>query len=120
AACLSLGSILCFPLFAAHLPHYAGNRPLGGYYGFYASLGGCVALIANVLIGGLLGEVAATPPAAIWYGLALCGMVAGWALYRQLRREELESPADEPPAAELPQECPAPVVADQRSGRRSH
>ncbi|WP_375058561.1 MFS transporter [Zobellella sp. DQSA1] len=100
AACLSLGSILCFPLFAAHLPHYAGNRPLGGYYGFYSSLGGCVALLGNVLIGALLGDAAATPPAAIWYGLALCGMVAGWALYRQLRREEETDKNGESPGTE--------------------
>ncbi|GGX78614.1 MFS transporter [Vogesella alkaliphila] len=83
---LSLGSILCYPLFSAHLPHYATPGQLGSYYGFYASLGGVVALLGNVLIGSLLGAAGRTPPVVIWYALAACGAVAGWQLYRQLAR----------------------------------
>lgn len=86
---LSLGSILCYPLFSAHLPHYATQGQLGSYYGFYASLGGVVALLGNVLIGSLLGAAGSTPPVVIWYALAACGVVAGWQLYRQLARTAL-------------------------------
>lgn len=86
ACCLSLGSILCYPLFSAHLPHYATPGQLGSYYGFYASLGGVVALLGNVLIGSLLGAAGSTPPVVIWYALAACGVAAGWQLYRQLAR----------------------------------
>lgn len=82
---LSLGSILCFPLFAAQLPRYAPSEQLGSYYGFYASAGGCMALVGNVLIGVLLGDAGSRPASLIWLLLALCGMTAGWLLYRHLR-----------------------------------
>lgn len=87
AVVFSLGSILCYPLFSAHLPHYAGQARLGSYYGFFASSGGCVALLANVGIGAVLGEAGSTPPPLLWYGLAAAGMLAGALLYRQLQRE---------------------------------
>ncbi|MNR53568.1 hypothetical protein D3C85_1736030 [compost metagenome] len=57
---------------------------MGSYYGFYASLGGVVALLGNVLIGSLLGAAGCTPPVIIWYALAACGVAAGWQLYRLL------------------------------------
>lgn len=93
AVVFSLGSILCYPLFSAHLPHYAGQQPLGGYYGFHASSGGCVALLANVGIGAVLGEAGSTPPPALWYSLAAAGLLAGGLLFRQLRREQTRTSA---------------------------
>lgn len=87
AVVFSLGSILCYPLFSAHLPYYAGSERLGGYYGFHASSGGCVALLANVGIGAALGEAGSTPPVAVWYGLAIAGIMAGLLLYLQLQTE---------------------------------
>jgi Na+/melibiose symporter-like transporter len=93
AVVFSLGSILCYPLFSAHLPYYAGSERLGGYYGFHASSGGCVALLANVGIGAALGEAGSTPPVAVWYGLAMAGVLAGLLLYRQLQGEQRPLPA---------------------------
>ena len=87
AVLFSLGSILCYPLFAAHLPHYAGQQALGSYYGFQASAGGCVALLGNVLIGAALGPAGRVPPLPVWLLLALAGALAGGLLYRQLRQE---------------------------------
>lgn len=110
ACCLSLGSILCYPLFSAHLPHYAAPGQLGSYYGFYASLGGVVALLGNVLIGNLLGAAGSTPPVIIWYVLAASGVVAGWQLYRQLMRA-----AAHPDGGEVK---PAPAPAQRTGGCR--
>lgn len=93
AVVFSLGSILCYPLFSAHLPYYAGSERLGGYYGFHASSGGCVALLANVGIGAALGEAGSRPPSAVWYGLAMAGVLAGLLLYRQLQGEQRPLPA---------------------------
>ena len=90
AVLFSLGSILCYPLFSARLPHYAVPGLLASHYGFYASVGGVVALLSNVLIGLCLGASGTTPPAWIWYLLATCGLVAGCALYRQVGREIAE------------------------------
>jgi MFS family permease len=87
AVLFSLGSILCYPLFSARLPHYAQSGQMGSYYGFYASFGGCVALLSNLVIGSLLGAAGSVPPVWIWYGLAVCGVGAGWLLYRQLSQE---------------------------------
>lgn len=87
AVLFSLGSILCYPLFSARLPHYAPSDQLGSYYGFYASLGGCVALLSNLMIGSLLGAAGSVPPVFIWYGLTVCGVGSGWLLYRQLSQE---------------------------------
>ncbi|BEV73549.1 MFS transporter [Paludibacterium sp. THUN1379] len=91
AVVFSLGSILCYPLFSAHLPHYAGSERLGGYYGFHASSGGVVALLANVGIGAALGKAGSTPPLVVWYGLALAGVLAGLLLYGQLQGEQRRS-----------------------------
>ncbi|RAS13390.1 MULTISPECIES: MFS transporter [Microvirgula] len=91
AACLSLGSILCFPLFAAFLPSFADSRALGGHYGFYASVGGCVALIGNVAVGFALGEGGRVPPLWLWLVLAACGMLAGGLLFRLVRRWDASS-----------------------------
>ncbi|MGK4475798.1 MFS transporter [Aeromonas molluscorum] len=82
---LSIGSILCFPLFAAQLPRYAPAAQLGSYYGFYASAGGCMALLGNLLIGFMLGDAGSRPIVAIWGLLGLIGLVAGLGLYRHLR-----------------------------------
>ncbi|WP_265462982.1 MFS transporter [Aeromonas salmonicida] len=84
-ALLSLGSILCFPLFAAQLPRYAPPDQLASYYGFYASAGGCMALFGNLLIGVMLGDAGTRPATAIWLLLALTGVLAGFGLYSQLR-----------------------------------
>ncbi|ARW82249.1 MFS transporter [Aeromonas salmonicida] len=84
-ALLSLGSILCFPLFAAQLPRYAPSDQLASYYGFYASAGGCMALFSNLLIGFMLGDAGTRPATAIWLLLALAGVLAGFGLYSQLR-----------------------------------
>ncbi|WP_308415854.1 MFS transporter [Aeromonas salmonicida] len=84
-ALLSLGSILCFPLFAAQLPRYAPPDQLASYYGFYASAGGCMALFGNLLIGLMLGDAGTRPATAIWLLLALTGVLAGFGLYSQLR-----------------------------------
>ncbi|MFM4804514.1 MFS transporter [Aeromonas bivalvium] len=84
-ALLSLGSVLCFPLFAAQLPRYAPPEQLASYYGFYASAGGCMALFGNLLIGFMLGEAGSRPATAIWYLLALVGLLAGLGLYTHLR-----------------------------------
>lgn len=84
-ALLSLGSILCFPLFAAQLPRYAPPDQLASYYGFYASAGGCMALFGNLLIGFMLGDAGARPAPAIWLLLALVGLLAGLGLYTHLR-----------------------------------
>ncbi len=92
AVVFSLGSILCYPLFSAHLPYYAGSERLGGYYGFHASSGGCVALLANVGIGAALGEAGSPPPIAVWYGLAIAGFMSGLLLYLQLKTERSSSP----------------------------
>lgn len=51
AALLSLGSILCFPLFATVVPRYARDCPLGTCYGFMASVGGCAALVGQAAVG---------------------------------------------------------------------
>ena len=76
---------LCFPLFAAQLPRYAPAAQLGSYYGFYASAGGCMALLGNLLIGFMLGDAGSRPIVAIWGLLGLIGLVAGLGLYRHLR-----------------------------------
>ncbi len=93
AVLFSLGSILCYPLFSARLPHYAQSGQMGSYYGFYASFGGCVALLSNLMIGSLLGAAGSVPSVWIWYGLAVCGVGAGWLLYRQLNQEILTEDA---------------------------
>lgn len=87
AVLFSLGSILCYPLFSARLPRYAVSGLLASHYGFYASVGGVIALFSNLLIGVLLGAPGATPPVVIWYALAICGVVAGCGLYRQVECE---------------------------------
>ena len=92
-ALLSLGSILCFPLFAAQLPRYAPPEQLGSYYGFYASAGGCMALFGNLLIGFMLGDAGSRPATAIWWLLALAGLLAGFGLYTQLRKDGQVQPA---------------------------
>lgn len=84
ACLLSLGSILCFPLFAAHIPRFADPSSMGSYYGLYASVGGCVALLGNVIVGALLGSGVASPPSLIWYALALVGLACGWGIYHQV------------------------------------
>ncbi|MNQ78931.1 hypothetical protein D3C85_938570 [compost metagenome] len=92
-ALLSLGSILCFPLFAAQLPRYAPPDQLASYYGFYASAGGCMALFGNLLIGFMLGDAGTRPATAIWLLLAFTGLLAGFGLYTQLRRSGHEQAA---------------------------
>lgn len=92
-ALLSLGSILCFPLFAAQLPRYAPPDQLASYYGFYASAGGCMALFGNLLIGFMLGDAGTRPTTAIWTLLALAGLLAGVGLYTQLRKDGQVQPA---------------------------
>ncbi len=88
AMLFSFGSILCYPLFSVRLPHYAGDGHLGSYYGFYASFGGCVALLSNVFIGRLLGSAGSRPPEVLWYVLIASGVLSGWLLYRQLSFEK--------------------------------
>ncbi|WP_349922114.1 MFS transporter [Aeromonas veronii] len=85
---LSVGSILCFPLFAAQLPRYAPPEQLASYYGFYASAGGCMALFGNLLTGFMLGDAGTRPPLAIWGLLGVVGIVAGVGLYLHLRARQ--------------------------------
>lgn len=85
-ALLSLGSLLCYPLFAAQLPQFARAGQLGSYYGLYASLGGCLALVGNLLVGALLGAAGSQPSQLIWLGLTLVGVLAGTGLWQHVRR----------------------------------
>ena len=91
AVLFSFGSILCYPLFSVRLPYYAGNGQLGSYYGFYASFGGCVALLSNVVVGRMLGNAGTKPPEILWYVLLGVGVLFGWLLYRQLSSEDKQS-----------------------------
>ena len=91
AVLFSFGSILCYPLFSVRLPYYAGNEQLGSYYGFYASCGGCVALLSNVIVGRMLGNPGTKPPEILWYVLFGVGVLFGWLLYRQLSSEDKQS-----------------------------
>ena len=91
AVLFSFGSILCYPLFSVRLPYYAGNGQLGSYYGFYASFGGCVALLSNVIVGRMLGNPGTKPPEILWYVLFGVGVLFGWLLYRQLSSEDKQS-----------------------------
>ncbi|MDZ7921202.1 MFS transporter [Rhodoferax sp.] len=84
ATLLSLGSILCFPLFATVLPRYARDCPLGTCYGFMSSVGGCAALVGQAAVGAGLGDHAA-PTSGVWLALAACGVVGGLGLWRVTR-----------------------------------
>lgn len=88
ASLLSLGSVLCFPLFATVLPRFAGGRPLGACYGFMASIGGCAALIGQVVVGANLGEQGASPGPGVWVALAACGLLGGGGLWRVMRARQ--------------------------------
>lgn len=85
AALLSLGSILCFPLFTTVLPQYARDCPLGTCYGFMSSVGGCAALVGQAAVGAGLGGAAAAPASGVWLALAACGVVGGAGLWRVTR-----------------------------------
>ena len=85
ATLLSLGSILCFPLFATVLPRYARDCPLGTCYGFMSSVGGCAALVGQAAVGAGLGTAQATPASGVWLALAACGVVGGLGLWRVTR-----------------------------------
>ncbi|MGQ0709073.1 MAG: MFS transporter [Rhodoferax sp.] len=85
ATLLSLGSMLCFALFAAQIPRYAPPTLLASGYGFHASVGGMAALGGNALTGLALGGAGSHPPATLWYALAATGLLAGWALWREQR-----------------------------------
>ncbi len=84
ATLLSLGSILCFPLFATVLPRYARDCPLGTCYGFMSSVGGCAALVGQAAVGAGLGANAA-PTSGVWWALAACGVLGGVGLWRVTR-----------------------------------
>jgi predicted MFS family arabinose efflux permease len=82
ATLLSLGSVLCFPLFATQLPQFAGELPLGTCYGLVASVGGCAALLGQLAVGASLGQEGASPATAVWMILAALGVVGGAGLWR--------------------------------------
>ncbi|MBT3066683.1 MFS transporter [Rhodoferax sp. U11-2br] len=85
AVLLSLGSILCFPLFATVLPRYARDCPLGTCYGFMSSVGGCAALVGQAAVGAGLGGSEAAPASGIWWVLAACGLLGGVGMWRVTR-----------------------------------
>lgn len=98
ATLLSLGSILCFPLFATVLPRYARDCPLGTCYGFMSSVGGCAALVGQAAVGAGLGRAEATPASGVWLALAACGVVGGVGLWRVTRTPAGPAPCDATPA----------------------
>lgn len=79
AALFSFGSLLVLPLLSAHVPHYAKRAQLAAYYGFFAGVGGLVALLSNVLIGRFLPADQA-PPQLLWWALMGIGMAAAVSL----------------------------------------
>lgn len=85
AALLSLGSVLCLPLFATTLPRYARDCPLGTCYGLMASVGGCAALVGQAMVGFGLGASGAAPAPWVWWALAACGLLGGAGLWRVTR-----------------------------------
>lgn len=85
AALLSLGSLLVLPLLSAHVPYYAQRGQMAAYYGFFAGVGGLVALFSNVLIGRLLPANQA-PPQLLWWALLCIGTAAACGLWRHMAR----------------------------------
>ena len=71
------------PLLSAHVPHYAKRGQLAAYYGFFAGVGGLVALFSNVLIGRFLPADQA-PPQLLWWALMGIGMAAAVSLCRHM------------------------------------
>lgn len=91
ATVLSLGSILCFPLFATVLPRYARDCPLGTCYGFMSSVGGCAALVGQTAVGAALSGGDAATVSGVWLALALCGVLGGVGMWRGTRANLLPS-----------------------------
>jgi hypothetical protein len=52
-----------------------------------------MALFGNLLIGFMLGDAGSRPATAIWWLLALAGLLAGFGLYTQLRKDGQVQPA---------------------------
>ncbi|MFB4371668.1 MULTISPECIES: MFS transporter [unclassified Pseudomonas] len=84
AVVFSLGSMLVLPLLSAHVPHYAKRGQLAAYYGFFAGVGGLVALLSNVLIGRFLPADQA-PPQLLWWMLLVIGVAAAFGLFWHMR-----------------------------------
>lgn len=84
AVVFSLGSMLVLPLLSAHVPHYAKRGQLAAYYGFFAGVGGLVALLSNVLIGRFLPADQA-PPQLLWWILLVIGVAAAFSLFWHMR-----------------------------------
>jgi hypothetical protein len=85
AGVFSIGSLFVLPLLSAHVPYYAKRSQMAAYYGFFAGVGGLVALVSNVLIGRLL-PVDQVPPQMLWWGLVAIGLSAAAGLSWHMRR----------------------------------
>ncbi|WP_036986689.1 MFS transporter [Pseudomonas sp. URMO17WK12:I4] len=93
AALFSLGSLLVLPLLSAHVPHYAKRGQLAAYYGFFAGVGGLVALLSNVLIGRFLPADQA-PPQLLWWSLSVIGIAAAVGIaWHMARLHQAEVPS---------------------------
>lgn len=85
---LTLGHCIVRPIGMDLVPHFAGGRALGVYYGALASSGGIAVLLGNVALGGLLDQaLVAGPDAALpWTVLAAVPAASALAMLVILRR----------------------------------
>ncbi len=79
----SLGSMLVLPLLGSYVPRFCLKSELGSYYGLYSCVGGAVAFLGNVTLGGLL-SISELEREWVWLALFVIGVVAGMGLYRQV------------------------------------
>lgn len=84
--CLALGTMLASPVALELVPDFAGDRPLGSYYGLLASAGGCAVLAGNTALGALFTSTAGPGPSAAlpWAALALLVLVAAATIPHQI------------------------------------
>ncbi|WP_207568667.1 MFS transporter [Mycolicibacterium tusciae] len=102
ATLLAVGSAAVFPFEMDTVVSLAGNRLVATHYGFYNTIVGIGILIGNLATGALLQAARdAGADELLWGGLALVGLVAGFALHRLDRRGRL---------------APAPVLATSARG----
>lgn len=92
AITFSLGSMLVLPLLASSVPRFCDKSELGSYYGFYSCIGGVVAFLGHLAIGGLL-SLEGLDADRIWWGLSVIGLLAGSGLYLKMRKLDTRTEA---------------------------